>query len=106
MYRRATLADPQSSLAWYNLGIMLADQSAGAEGSADYMNSPAAEAMRCYERCLAIDPSLADEDCKKTTITQFHDADVKFPLPHRVPRAGLKKYRATYRASRPCTFKK
>ena len=50
--------------------------------------------------------TLADEDCKKTNVTQFHDASTKFPLPHRVPRAGLKKYRATFRAARPSTFKK
>lgn len=32
-------------------------------------------------------------------------SEVVFPLPHRIPRDPLKKYRSTFRASRPSTFK-
>ena len=48
---------------------------------------------------------VAAKDCKKSGVMQFHDAKIKFPLTHVVPRPSLKKYRTTFKASRPCTYR-
>jgi large subunit ribosomal protein L18Ae len=40
----------------------------------------------------------------RPSITQFISSKVKFPMPHRIPRAPTKSLRTTYNASRPTTF--
>ncbi|KAA8495548.1 60S ribosomal protein L18a [Porphyridium purpureum] len=48
---------------------------------------------------------VKDEDCRREHITQMHDADsIRFPLPHRVKRAYLKKHRGVFKAKRPMTM--
>ena len=54
---------------------------------------------------------VADQDCKRTGVTQFHrtkDAqlnrvDVKFPLPHRILRAPTKAVKSTFSVLSPNT---
>merc|ERR1719399_908612 len=46
---------------------------------------------------------IAAADCIRKNTQQFLDANVKFPLPHRVPRAAQKAHRKGVKASRPCT---
>lgn len=40
---------------------------------------------------------------KRVGVTQFHNSKIKFPLPHRVQRAPMKKLRPEFLASRPST---
>ena len=47
-YREAARRDPESALAWYNLGVLLEDL------------ERSGEAVPCYERAVRADPSLAD----------------------------------------------
>jgi large subunit ribosomal protein L18Ae len=42
---------------------------------------------------------------KRPNVLQFLTSKVKFPLPHRLPRAPTKALRATFNAKRPSTFK-
>merc|ERR1712098_312545 len=44
---------------------------------------------------------LADEDCKRPNITQFHKENLAFPLPIKTKRPSEKKYRSTFKANRP-----
>ena len=43
--------------------------------------------------------------CENITDKAGVTSEVVFPLPHRIPRDPLKKFRSTFRASRPSTFK-
>jgi large subunit ribosomal protein L18Ae len=43
------------------------------------------------------------KDCKRPSITQFHDSSIKFPLAHRRQRAPSKRVRSTFVANRPST---
>ena len=40
----------------------------------------------------------------RTSLKQFITPTLKFPQPHRAPRAATKKHKTTFKASRPCTF--
>ena len=44
------------------------------------------------------------EAIKRPSIKQFIDSKIKFPLPHRIPRAATKAVRSTFNAKRPSTF--
>merc|ERR1719324_1271117 len=46
---------------------------------------------------------IAAADCLRANVKQYLQADVKFPLPHRVPRAAKKGDRKGAKASRPIT---
>merc|ERR1712222_210822 len=46
---------------------------------------------------------LKDEECKRPNILQFHKENLSFPLPQKMVRASEKKYRSTFKASKPCT---
>jgi len=48
--------------------------------------------------------AVAPKDCKRPRTLQFHNSSIAFPLPHKRPRAPEKKYRTTYKATRPITF--
>lgn len=48
---------------------------------------------------------LAAKDTKKASTQQFHNANIKFPLTHRLPRPANKSQRTTFKASRPSTFR-
>lgn len=50
-------------------------------------------------RTVEVKPS----SCKRANVTQFHDSKIKFPLAHRVP-LSEKKFKTTFKASRPNTF--
>ena len=47
--------------------------------------------------------TVADADCKRNTTPQYHAADLKYPLPHRVLRAPSKQLRNLFSAKRPHT---
>ena len=55
--------------------------------------------------------TVADADCKRIGVTQFHDTknsddqqvSFKFPLPHRIMRAANKNVKSTFLAKRPNT---
>jgi large subunit ribosomal protein L18Ae len=60
---------------------------------------------------------IADDVVKRASLLQFMGDDVKFPkldlkdsvkfpLPHRIPRAPKKSLRPKFLAKRPCTFKR
>ena len=42
-------------------------------------------------------------ECKRPIVKQFHAADIKFPLPHRVLKTP-KEFKTTFKASRPNTY--
>merc|ERR1712006_22212 len=46
---------------------------------------------------------IAAADCLRANVKQYLQSDVKFPLPHRVPRATKKGDRKGTKASRPVT---
>ena len=48
------------------------------------------------------DPS---QGAKRVSVLQVLNSKVKFPLPHRVSRASSKKFRSTFKASRPSTYR-
>jgi len=41
---------------------------------------------------------------RRTSVKQFHDSKIKFPLPHRSLRASSKKFASNFLATRPQTF--
>lgn len=41
---------------------------------------------------------------RRPAVKQFIDSKLKFPLPHRIPRAPTKALRSTFNASRPTTY--
>ena len=49
--------------------------------------------------------AVRPKDCRRAGVKQFHDAKIKFPLPHRLDRAPSKKYRTVFKAHRPNTHK-
>lgn len=48
--------------------------------------------------------ALAPSECKRPQTLQFHSSTVAFPMPHQRQRAPEKKYKSTFKASRPTTF--
>ena len=46
---------------------------------------------------------VADADCKRPTTLQYIDANIKYPLPHRILRAPTKQLRSLFLAKRPQT---
>lgn len=75
-------------------------------GAVDQMYSEMAGRHRCRPRSIQIIRTgiVAAKDTKRPDIQQFHDANIKFPLTHRLPRAPKKKFRTTFKAARPTTF--
>jgi large subunit ribosomal protein L18Ae len=49
------------------------------------------------------DPSIG---AKRTAVVEMINSKIKFPLTHRVQRASSKKFRTTFKASRPSTYRK
>mmetsp|Transcript_14460 Transcript_14460/g.29562 ORF Transcript_14460/g.29562 Transcript_14460/m.29562 type:complete len:174 (-) Transcript_14460:1331-1852(-) len=43
------------------------------------------------------------KDCRRPQTLQFHDSKLRFPMPHKLPRANFKRHRTTFKASRPST---
>jgi len=46
---------------------------------------------------------LKPDECKRTTVKQYHSSKIRFPLAHRVAKTP-KHYKTTFKASRPTTF--
>jgi large subunit ribosomal protein L18Ae len=46
---------------------------------------------------------LKASECKRPIVSQFHKADISFPLPHRVVKTP-KAFKTTFKASRPNTY--
>merc|ERR1712045_1006204 len=76
-------------------------------GAVDQMYSELAGRHRARPRSIQIMRTaiVAAKDCQKTTVTTFHDSKIAFPLPRRIPRPSEKKFRTTFKASRPCTYR-
>merc|ERR1711908_239451 len=72
-------------------------------GAIDQMYQDLAARHRIRASCIQIIETgvLADEDCKRPNITQFHKENLAFPLPIKTKRASEKKYRSTFKANRP-----
>merc|ERR1712196_113318 len=72
-------------------------------GAIDQMYQDLAARHRIRASCIQIIKTgvLADEDCKRPNITQFHKENLAFPLPIKTKRASEKKYRSTFKANRP-----
>jgi len=47
---------------------------------------------------------VAAKDTKRAGTWEYHNANIKFRLPHRVPRSSSKTYRNTFSAVKPTTF--
>lgn len=47
---------------------------------------------------------VADEDCRRPNTLQFLNKDLKYPVPHVVPRPSMKSRRSVFLAQRPTTF--
>jgi len=47
--------------------------------------------------------SIPAAKCRRPNTLQFHNNKIKFPLPHRVQREPMKKFRSNFRARRPHT---
>ena len=58
-------------------------------GAIDTLYNDMAGKHRCRNRSVQIIRSgtVADADCRRLSVQQFHDKDLKFPLPHRILRA-------------------
>ena len=76
-------------------------------GAVEQMYEELAGRHRARERCLQIIKTavLEAKDCKRTNVTAFHSSTIKFPLPHRLPRAAEKKFRTTFKARMPSTYR-
>jgi len=61
---------------------------------------------RARKSCIQIvrTAELKDEECKRPVCMQFHAADLKFRLNHRLSRPSSKKYRKTFKAVAPTSF--
>merc|ERR1712032_463742 len=72
-------------------------------GAIDQMYQDLAARHRIRASCIQIIKTgvLADEECKRPNITQFHKENLSFPLPIKTKRASEKKYRSTLKANRP-----
>merc|ERR1712093_101560 len=44
---------------------------------------------------------IASKDCRRVYVTEFHDNNIRFPLPHRVQRTSEKRYQRRFRPARP-----
>ena len=47
--------------------------------------------------------TVADADTKRPYVQQFHDRNLKFPLPHRILRNPSKQFKSTFSALKPQT---
>lgn len=74
-------------------------------GAVDQLYAEMASRHRARPRSIQIirTGQVADADVKRASTLQFVKDKVKFPLPHRIPRASDKKLRATFSAKRPNT---
>ncbi|QDZ21746.1 ribosomal protein L18 [Chloropicon primus] len=72
-------------------------------GAIDQMYQDLAARHRIRASCIQIIKTavLKDEECKRPIVLQFHKEGLSFPIPHKVVRPSEKKYRSTFKASRP-----
>ncbi len=47
--------------------------------------------------------TVADKDCQRPNVQQFHKYDVKFPIPHRILRPATKQHKSVFSALKPQT---
>jgi len=66
--------------------------------------------IQIRDTCIVPGPLVCKDDpskgVKRVSVLQMIDSKIKFPLPHRVQRASKKKFRTTFKASRPSTYRK
>eukprot|EP00935_MAST-01C_sp_MAST-1C-sp1_P001960 g1960.t1 len=77
-------------------------------GAVDQLYEELAGRHRVRPRSMQImRTAIIDDDAvKRPSLQQYLGDNVKFPLPHRIPRAPVKKLRPKFLANRPCTFRK
>merc|ERR1712130_600443 len=46
---------------------------------------------------------VAAKDCKRAYVTEFHDSNIKFPLPHRIQRTSERRFNQRFRPARSST---
>merc|ERR1712173_184037 len=46
---------------------------------------------------------IAAKDCKRAYVTEFHDSNIKFPLPHRIQRTSERRFNRRFRPARSST---
>ena len=67
-------------------------------------NDMAGRHRASYSAIQIIDIKEIDpKDCRRENVKQFHNASIRFPLPHRVLRASHPKFKTTFKAHRPIT---
>jgi len=49
---------------------------------------------------------VAAKDCKRPVVMQFHKSKIAFPLAHVIPRAANKRFKNSFKATRPSTYRK
>jgi large subunit ribosomal protein L18Ae len=76
-------------------------------GAVEQLYSELAGRHRARPRSIQIMRTaiLAAKDTKKPSTHQFHNAHIKFPLTHRLPRPANKAQHSVFKASRPSTFR-
>jgi len=68
-----------------------------------------ATSIQIRDTCIVPGPLLSKEvgvGASRPAVLDMINSKIKFPLPHRIQRAPSKKYRTTFKASRPSTFRK
>merc|ERR1719197_1246157 len=64
--------------------------------------------IQIRDTCIIPGPLVSKDPtqgAKRVSIIQLLNSKVKFPLPHRISRASSKKFRSTFKASRPSTYR-
>ena len=76
-------------------------------GAVQQMYHEMAGRHRTRERSLQIIKTaiISPDKCRRPSVKQFHDNAIKFPLAHRIPRPSSRRFKSTYLASRPSTFR-
>ena len=68
-----------------------------------------ATSVQIRDTCIVPGPLISKDPAqgaKRTAVLEMIDSKIKFPLPHRIQRAPAKKYRTTFKATRPSTYRK
>ncbi|RAL51577.1 unnamed protein product [Cuscuta campestris] len=75
-------------------------------GAVDQMYTEMASRHRVRRHCIQIikTATIPDSLCKRESVKQFHNSEIKFPLVFKKLRPPSRKFKTTYKASRPNLF--
>ena len=68
-----------------------------------------ATSIQIRDTCIVPGPLISKDPsvgAKRPSVIEMINSKIKFPLTHRVQRAPSKKFRTTFKASRPSTYRK